>query len=121
MWGTPQKKRAAARIGQSCFASGWVMSTPKSRPGQNRGAKPRFRAKSGKTQDKNGGEGGIRTPVTLSSNHAFQACAFNHSATSPASGLALCEKQRQAASYLNRNGGFHGAKSDWPLATGASL
>jgi len=54
VWGTPQKKRAAARIGQSCFASGWVMSTPKSRPGQNRGAKPRFRAKSGKTQDKNG-------------------------------------------------------------------
>ena len=26
---------------------------------------------------KNGGEGGIRTLVTLSSNHAFQACAFN--------------------------------------------
>ena len=39
----------------------------------------------GKKQDKNGGEGGIRTPVTLSSNHAFQACAFNRSVTSPAS------------------------------------
>ncbi len=31
-----------------------------------------------------GGEGGIRTLDTLSSTHAFQACAFNHSATSPA-------------------------------------
>ena len=121
MWGTPQKKRAAARIGQTCFASWQIMSTSKSRPCQSRGAIHRFRPKSGKMQDKNGGEGGIRTPVTLSSNHAFQACAFNHSATSPASGLSLCEKQCQAASYLNRNGGFHGAKSDWPLATGASL
>ena len=65
----------------------------------------------GKMQDKNGGEGGIRTPVTLSSNHAFQACAFNHSATSPASGLSLCEMQCQAASYLNRTGDFHGAKT----------
>ncbi len=30
------------------------------------------------------GEGGIRTHETLSSSHAFQACAFSHSATSPA-------------------------------------
>jgi hypothetical protein len=30
-----------------------------------------------------GGESGIRTHVTLSSKHAFQACAFSHSATSP--------------------------------------
>ncbi len=62
-----------------------------------------------KTPKKNGGEGGIRTPVTLSSNHAFQACAFNHSATSPPSGRELCEKQCQAASQLNRNQRFHGA------------
>src|SRR2546430_4123129 len=32
----------------------------------------------------NGGESGIRTHVTLSSKHAFQACAFSHSAISPA-------------------------------------
>ena len=31
-----------------------------------------------------GGESGIRTHVTLSSKHAFQACAFSHSAISPA-------------------------------------
>ena len=31
----------------------------------------------------NGGESGIRTHVTLSSKHAFQACAFSHSAISP--------------------------------------
>src|SRR5215469_12829164 len=32
---------------------------------------------------KYGGESGIRTHVTLSSKHAFQACAFSHSAISP--------------------------------------
>ena len=32
---------------------------------------------------KNGGERGIRTLETVSRLHAFQACAFNHSATSP--------------------------------------
>src|SRR2546430_15068710 len=37
---------------------------------------------------KYGGESGIRTHVTLSSKHAFQACAFSHSAISPA---RLCE------------------------------
>ena len=34
-----------------------------------------------------GGESGIRTHVTLSSKHAFQACAFSHSAISPATPL----------------------------------
>ena len=33
--------------------------------------------------EKNGGERGIRTLETVSRLHAFQACAFNHSATSP--------------------------------------
>ena len=32
---------------------------------------------------KYGGERGIRTLDTVSRIHAFQACAFNHSATSP--------------------------------------
>jgi hypothetical protein len=31
----------------------------------------------------NGGETGIRTLVTVSRKHAFQACAFSHSAISP--------------------------------------
>ena len=30
-----------------------------------------------------GGENGIRTHERVTSLHAFQACAFNHSATSP--------------------------------------
>ena len=34
-----------------------------------------------------GGEGGIRTHVRISPKHAFQACAFNRSATSPRWGL----------------------------------
>jgi hypothetical protein len=32
---------------------------------------------------KNGGGSGIRTHVTVSRKHAFQACAFSHSATPP--------------------------------------
>ena len=32
-----------------------------------------------------GGESGIRTHVRVSPKHAFQACAFSHSAISPAS------------------------------------
>ena len=31
----------------------------------------------------NGGENGIRTHERIAPLHAFQACAFNHSATSP--------------------------------------
>ncbi len=31
----------------------------------------------------NGGEGGIRTPVTCYCKHDFQSCGFNHSPTSP--------------------------------------
>jgi hypothetical protein len=30
-----------------------------------------------------GGESGIRTPVTLTREHDFQSCAFDHSANSP--------------------------------------
>src|SRR5205085_11163015 len=33
---------------------------------------------------KDGGESGIRTHVRVSPKHAFQACAFSHSAISPA-------------------------------------
>jgi hypothetical protein len=40
---------------------------------------------SGPDPQKNGGEGGIRTPDTVSRTLAFEASAFNHSATSPRS------------------------------------
>src|SRR5215469_10494495 len=36
-----------------------------------------------KINDKYGGESGIRTHVRVSPKHAFQACAFSHSAISP--------------------------------------
>src|ERR1700733_7114954 len=39
-----------------------------------------------------GGEGEIRTRETLSRPHAFQACAFNHSATSPSKNLLSNKK-----------------------------
>ena len=35
------------------------------------------------SQQVSGGEGGIRTHETVARLHAFQACAFDHSATSP--------------------------------------
>jgi hypothetical protein len=53
-----------------------------------------------------GGESGIRTHVTLSSKHAFQACAFSHSAISPAKtweGRSLSGRQ----SHRARSAGFH--------------
>jgi hypothetical protein len=34
-------------------------------------------------EKKNGGRSGIRTHDTVTRIHAFQACAFNHSATRP--------------------------------------
>src|ERR1700692_1204925 len=55
----------------------------------------------------NGGESGIRTHVTLSSKHAFQACAFSHSAISPAKlreeRLAIPEALPHALSQLSQN------------------
>jgi hypothetical protein len=36
-----------------------------------------------------GGEGGIRTHVTVTRKHAFQACAIDRSATSPEKGTNL--------------------------------
>ena len=37
--------------------------------------------------ENSGGQRGIRTLGTLSRTHAFQACAFNHSATCPCHGV----------------------------------
>src|SRR5215475_13662814 len=45
-----------------------------------------------------GGEGGIRTHETVARLHAFQACAFNHSATSP----SQAAQYRHQASARNR-------------------
>jgi hypothetical protein len=41
------------------------------------------------TQVSSGGESGIRTHVRVSPKHAFQACAFNHSAISPWDSVGL--------------------------------
>src|SRR3954469_19200374 len=80
---------------------------------------------------KTGGESGIRTHVRVSPKHAFQACAFSHSAISP----ALCPERthhalgkKEAAAIgrsteqvclsilWGRDGG-----SNWPSAIAASL
>ena len=64
MWGTPQKKRAAARISWRWFASGPVMSTPKYRLISNRVPKPRFRPKSGeKPRNKMAEREGFEPPL----------------------------------------------------------
>jgi hypothetical protein len=51
-------------------------------------------------QRTNGGERGIRTPETVSRLHAFQACAFDHSATSPGPG----EISMRRGALQERNG-----------------
>src|SRR3954468_4803731 len=80
---------------------------------------------------KTGGESGIRTHVRVSPKHAFQACAFSHSAISP----ALCPERmhhalgkKEAAAIgrsteqvclsilWGRDGG-----SNWPSAIAVSL
>ena len=43
---------------------------------------------------KNGGEQGIRTPERVAPLHAFQACAFNHSANSPHNQREHTQEQR---------------------------
>ncbi len=47
--------------------------------------------------NKNGGERGIRTLDTVARIHAFQACAFSHSATSPDSGTLM---RSESAHYI---------------------
>jgi hypothetical protein len=51
---------------------------------------------------KDGGEGGIRTHGTLSRTHAFQACALNHSATSPSVDTRVERPDAQAPSSAYR-------------------
>ena len=64
MWGTPQKKRAAARISWRGFASGKVMSTPKYRLGAIQAAKRRLRPKSGeKLRNKMAEREGFEPPL----------------------------------------------------------
>jgi hypothetical protein len=49
---------------------------------------------------RSGGESGIRTHGRVSPTHAFQACAFNHSAISPSLESTTCERLR--ADYRTR-------------------
>src|ERR1700722_11310556 len=54
-----------------------------------------------------GGESGIRTHVTLSSKHAFQACAFSHSAISPANLGTMCFRKALRRGRYNHTASFH--------------
>jgi hypothetical protein len=50
-----------------------------------------------------GGESGIRTHVRVSPKHAFQACAFSHSAISPAThSLQIASWWEAVAGILDR-------------------
>ena len=51
----------------------------------------------------NGGESGIRTHVRVSPKHAFQACAFNHSAISPEGGSLLNLSHGEGSSFACGN------------------
>ena len=50
----------------------------------------------------NGGEGGIRTPDTLSGMAAFEAARFNRSRTSPQMVATFHHSGRMAASFYQR-------------------
>jgi hypothetical protein len=56
----------------------WLVAREKQQEG--------FSRISRKKEKYSGGESGIRTHVRVSPKHAFQACAFSHSAISPAQG-----------------------------------
>jgi hypothetical protein len=59
-----------------------------------------------------GGERGIRTLVRVSPKHAFQACAFNHSATSP-HGAAPLGPRSGGAQYTDRTGLHNFFRKPW--------
>jgi hypothetical protein len=67
---------------------------------------------------RSGGERGIRTLDTVSRIHAFQACAFNHSAISPGKGAPQAGLLHDDAA---RNGGNPFILARRPVAGGASL
>src|SRR2546423_4623658 len=64
---------------------------------------------------KYGGESGIRTHVTLSSKHAFQACAFSHSAISPHDRTVFVTKSA-VGSYCRFFGNHRTTSILWPPA-----
>ena len=51
----------------------------------------------------NGGESGIRTHVRVSPKHAFQACAFSHSAISPRESDGRNDSLRSLLPWLQNN------------------
>jgi hypothetical protein len=56
---------------------------------ENLGSFPDLILKETAKWKENRGQGGIRTRGDISASHAFQACAFDHSATCPSRGAIL--------------------------------
>ena len=109
---------------------------PKACPSSRRGARkvqgfvsqqpnPRYSALAATAQEyaskEGGGGSGIRTHVTVSRKHAFQACAFSHSATPPVSSrrtpfsVRTCVRHAFAPSVTRPSGARQ------VMAAGASL
>jgi hypothetical protein len=65
-----------------------------------------------------GGGGGIRTHVTVSRKHAFQACAFSHSATPP---YRLAQKAPAAKLHALKAGYFTGNGAIRPVRWRATI
>src|SRR5437870_3091907 len=74
---------------------------------------------------RDGGESGIRTHVRVSLKHAFQACAFSHSAISPDTGWeALCSTPRKSLGKMGRpaNVSFDSiGREHWPQPRGRAV
>src|SRR5690242_19090765 len=60
-----------------------------------------WQSKAKRSRRKTGGEGGIRTPDTLSGMSAFEADRFNHSRTSPRREGRVVYKSRRFGGSLN--------------------
>ncbi len=60
----------------------------------NKVVMPEIRTLEYRVEDISGGESGIRTRDTVPRIHTFQACAFNHSATSPSIAIVISSDEQ---------------------------
>ena len=83
------------------------------RPARSSGSRALVGGAGERPGKRTGGESGIRTHDTLTGIHAFQACAFSHSAISPAD--ALGDSRRAPRRFNWRRGGDSNPRYDfWP-------
>ena len=81
--GSPDQRRVAIQRRKSLCTRVSAVRIPPANPFENRGNSASGERPERVRKGDSGGESGIRTRETVSRLHTFQACAFDHSATSP--------------------------------------